>query len=85
MDLRRKVLRELKNANIRAELDDSNETLGKRIRQAEKQKTPYILVVGEKEETASTVAVRSRDNKDQEAMETKNFIARVAKEIIEKK
>jgi len=55
-----KVLQELKDAGIRAEIDESNETLGKRIRSAELQKIPYVLVVGEKEETDGSVAVRVR-------------------------
>jgi len=59
-DYGEKVLTGLKKNNIRTEIDNSNETLGKRIRTAELQKIPYILVVGEKEKKSGTVAVRSR-------------------------
>jgi len=55
-----KVLETLAKADIRAELKPADESLGKRIREAGMQKIPYIVVVGEKEETAGTVAVRSR-------------------------
>lgn len=52
------VLKDLKAAHIRAELAPSDETLGKRIREAELQKIPYVLVIGEKEEANKTVNVR---------------------------
>ncbi|MHB9019944.1 MAG: threonine--tRNA ligase, partial [Minisyncoccota bacterium] len=55
------VLKELIRQGIRAEINDSNETLGKRIRESEMQKIPYILVIGEQEETNKTVAVRQRE------------------------
>ncbi|MFA4890249.1 MAG: threonine--tRNA ligase [Candidatus Paceibacterota bacterium] len=83
-DYGQKVLAELKENNIRAEIDNSNETLGKRIRSAEMQKIPYILVVGEKEQSVNTIAVRSRKgNEDPTPLE--NFIERIKKEISEKK
>jgi threonyl-tRNA synthetase len=70
----------LVHEGIRAELSDANESLGKRVRQAEMQKIPYILVVGEKEETAGTVAVRSRKG-DEGAIPTREFLKRIADEI----
>ncbi|MCX6763990.1 MAG: threonine--tRNA ligase [Candidatus Moranbacteria bacterium] len=79
-----KIFEELKNKDIRAEIDKSSESLGKRIREAEKQKIPYILVVGEKEEKAESVAVRMRENKKQEVMKIKEFIEKIEKEIKEK-
>lgn len=83
-DYGEKVLNELKNNNIRAEIDNSNETLGKRIRNAETQKIPYILVVGEKEKEVNTVAIRPR-NGDQGTSPLGNFIENLKKEILEKK
>lgn len=71
-------------SNIRYEINDSNESLGKRIREAEKQKVPYILVVGEKEEKDKLVAVRPRDGK-QEVMKLENFIEKILEEIDKKK
>ena len=55
-----RVFEELKRAGIRVEISDANETLGKRIREAEMQKIPYVIVVGEKEESVGTVNVRKR-------------------------
>jgi threonyl-tRNA synthetase len=79
----KKVIVKLKENGIRAEIRDENETLGKRIRAAELQKIPYILVVGEKERNANTVAVRSR-KKEEGASSLENFIKRIEKEIREK-
>jgi threonyl-tRNA synthetase len=84
-DYGNKILEELKKNDIRTEIDDSDESLGKRIRNAEKQKIPYILVVGEKEEKAESVAVRSRDTKEQTVLKSPEFIEKVRKEIEEKK
>ena len=73
-------------SSVRASIDNSNESLGKRIRLAEKQKIPYILVVGDKEETDGTVAVRQRgEEKKQEILKTEDFLEKVKKEIEEKK
>ena len=71
--------------SIRSEIDDSNESIGKKIRDAEKQKTPYMLVVGDKESESNSVAVRMRGSKNIKTMEVEKFIERVKKEIEEKK
>lgn len=73
------------NENIRVELDNSDESLGKRIRNAEKQKTPYILVVGEKEKSSESVAMRKRGEGDLGPRKIEEFITDVKKEIEEKK
>ncbi|MDX1631541.1 MAG: threonine--tRNA ligase [Thermoanaerobaculia bacterium] len=62
-----KVCRDLRTADLRIELDDRNEKLGYRIREAQLQKIPYMLVVGGREEDAGTVAVRLRTGEDQGA------------------
>jgi threonyl-tRNA synthetase len=80
----KKVYNALLAAGIRAELSEANESLGKRIRQAELMKIPYVLVVGEKEEAAGTVAVRSRKG-DEGATELKAFIKKISEEVAEKK
>ena len=84
-DYGEKVLSELKSAGIRAEIDKSNETLGKKIRAGKTKKIPYLLVVGEKEKEAETVAVNFRDKKEQETMSLAQFTQLVKKEIEEKK
>lgn len=76
-----KVNEELVKAGIRAELDNTSESLGKRIRNAEKLKTPYILVVGEKEAEAGTVSVRSRGDKDLGAAKLDDFVKQTLEKI----
>lgn len=72
-------------SGIRFEINDSDESLGKRIREAEKQKIPYMLVVGEKEEKDGSVAVRTRGQKDQETMPIERFIEKIRAEIDQRK
>lgn len=79
------INKKLLATSIRSEIDDANETLGKRIAEANKQKIPYILVVGEKEQEAETVAVRSREEKEQKTMNIEEFLEKTKKEIEEKK
>ena len=77
----KEVLEILKAAGIRAEMDDANESLGKKIRNAKTEKIPYLLVVGEKEVEAKTVSVESRDKGKLDAMPVADFISRVTEEI----
>ena len=78
------IVKLLKLGNIRAELADCDETLGKRIRQAQVEKIPYVLVVGEEELNANTVAVKLR-NADLGKMTTADLVEKIRKEIAEKK
>ena len=73
-----KVVKELKDSGIRVELYNSNDTLGKKIRTAELQKIPYMLVVGEKEMTDSTVTARDYATKKQETMKVDAFVKMVS-------
>lgn len=79
-----KVFEELKKVGIRAKLDDRNETLGYRIRDAQKIKVPYIIVAGQKEQDANSIAVRSREGK-QEVLPVEEFVKKVIEEIENKK
>ncbi|MFA5098693.1 MAG: threonine--tRNA ligase [Candidatus Paceibacterota bacterium] len=79
-----KILREMKRENIRAEIPDSNETLGKRIREAELKKIPYILVVGDKEIEANSVSVRQRGKGDLGVLKLNELIEKLKREISEK-
>ncbi|HBT81376.1 threonine--tRNA ligase [Candidatus Giovannonibacteria bacterium RIFCSPHIGHO2_01_FULL_48_47] len=63
-DYSKKVFEALKNKNVRAELDLRNESVGKKIREAELQKIPYLLIIGEKEAASEKVAVRERGKGD---------------------
>lgn len=74
-DYANEVVSKLKLQGIRCEMDDSNESLGKKIRNAEMMKIPYMLVVGEKEVAEKTVTVRDYATKEQKAMTAAEFIA----------
>lgn len=81
----RKIKRQLLEKDIRVELDDSDESLGKKIAEATTQKVPYMLVVGEKEKESDSVAVRHREGKKQEVLKVDEFLKKVEDEIINKK
>lgn len=80
-----KFCEKLKEENIRFELYDQNETVGKKIREAEMQKVPYIAVIGEKEERSKTIAVRRRGEGDLGQMQIERFIKQLREEIENKK
>jgi len=75
LDYAAEVARELKQAGLRVEVDNSNEKLGAKIRNAQLQKIPYMLVVGEKEVAARTVNVRKRTGGEQVSMPIAQFVA----------
>ena len=70
----KKITAELQEKNIRVASDERNESIGKKIREAEMQKIPYILVIGEKEAEASKVAVRERGKRDLGSMAIEEFL-----------
>jgi threonyl-tRNA synthetase len=78
------VYRELKDAGVRVELDDRNEKVGYRIRELETKKVPYMLVLGEKERQAGSVAVRVHRKGDTGTVRRADFLAKVKQEIQEK-
>jgi threonyl-tRNA synthetase len=80
-----KVAELLKNAEIRAEIDDRNEKIGKKIRETELAKIPYMLVLGEKETAESKVAVRRQAKGDLGAMDLEQFMALVKEEVVSRK
>ncbi|MEK4252369.1 threonine--tRNA ligase [Paenibacillus sp. FSL W7-1287] len=79
-----KVTEQLLDAGIRAEVDLRNEKLGYKIREAQLEKSPYMLVVGENEQTAGSVSVRKRGEGDIGSMPLADFIALVQKDIATK-
>lgn len=81
----RNIFQKLSDENIRVVMKESNESLGKRIREAQNQKTNYMLIVGEKEEKAKTVSVREREKGDVGAMKIEKFLNRIKEEIQTKK
>jgi len=79
------IFKKLKENNIRVVMNEASESLGKRIRTAQNQKVNYMLIVGEKEMKAKSVAVRDREKGDLGAMRIEKFLEKVAKEIEDKK
>lgn len=79
----KKVLNLLENHEIRAKLDDRNETIGKKIREAELQKFPFMLIIGEEEEKNGTVSVRKQgeSGKSNTSMKIDEFIQMIQEEI----
>jgi threonyl-tRNA synthetase len=83
MDYAKELNEKLLDAEIRSKVDERNETLGYKIRDAQKDRLPYALIVGAKEVENKTVAVRDRTGK-QEVMSQEEFITKATKEIREK-
>jgi len=81
LDYAKKVEKELRENNIRVELKNENETLGKKIRASEMQKIPYLLIIGDKEIEAQSVSVRQRGKGDLGAIKIDAFQEKVVKEI----
>ncbi len=79
-----KLREDLLNNDIRAEIDLRNEKIGYKIREAQMEKVPYMLIVGDKEVENGTVSVRSRKNGDMGVMKIQEFKELLLKEIQEK-
>ena len=79
------IVKQLKENNIRVELKNENETLGKKIREAEMQKIPYLLIAGDKEISTKTVSIRERGKGDVGTMAIDKFIEKIREEIKNKK
>ncbi|MFZ3043786.1 MAG: threonine--tRNA ligase [Minisyncoccia bacterium] len=84
VDFAKHILHSLRGAGIRADLDEANESLGKKIRNAKTEKIPYLLVVGDAEVAAKSVSVESRDAGKLDVMPVADFVARAQKEIAER-
>ena len=80
-----KIKEEMLQEGIRVEVDDRNEKTGYKIREAQLQKIPYMLIVGDKEIETNTVSVRSSQNGDLGTKDIKEFIEEIKQEIKEKK
>ena len=81
LEYARKIEAEYRKAGIRIEVDDRNEKIGYKIREAQLQKIPYMLVVGDKEIEANAVAVRSRKEGDLGQVNKEEFLERMQEEI----
>ena len=81
LDYAKEVTNKLRANRIRVELDDRNEKIGYKIREAQLEKVPYMLIVGEKEVNSETVGVRSRKDGDVGAIAVDEFIKNIKEEI----
>ena len=84
MDASTEIAAKLEKAGLRVETDLRNEKIGFKIREAQMQKIPYMLIVGDKEVENGVVAVRSRKGGDLGTMSLEEFMARIEKEVREK-
>ncbi len=75
----------LEKEDIRVEIDESSESLGKKIHNAELEKIPYMIIVGDKEKSAKKISVRSKKDGDLGSLDVGKFVEKLKKEIEEKK
>jgi threonyl-tRNA synthetase len=84
LDYARKLEAELKSDGLRVEVDDQSGTVNHKIRQAQLNKVPYMLIVGDKEVAAETVSVRCRSGEQQNNLPLSSFRGTISKAIIDK-
>ena len=82
-DYAKKVSNVLNNSDIRTVLDDRNEKIGRKIRDNELKRIPFLLIVGEKEAETNSVSVRKQGDGDKGSMEIEQFISFINKEVEE--
>jgi len=85
MDYAKDVLQKLKKADIRAEIDDRSEKIGKKIRDTELMKVPYMLVVGEKEVNENKASIRRQGKGDLGAKSVDEFLNEIVTEVKERR
>lgn len=78
------ILKKLKNNKIRAEIDVRNETLGARVRDAQNEKVPYMIIIGQKEVDENYITLRKRNSKDLEKMSIEEFLSSTTNKIAHK-
>ena len=79
------MIQELKKNHIRTQYMEASDSLGKRIREGEGQRIPYLLVVGDKEKESQNVAVRNVGSKEQRVIPLKEFIEKTVRDIAERR
>ena len=80
-DYAREMMQKLQDIGVRCEIDDRSEKIGFKIRAAQMEKIPYMILVGDKDIEAKTISVRSRKNGDEGAVSIDEFVARIKEEI----
>ncbi len=84
LDMRSLSQRLCPSLDIRVEVEEANETLGYKIRKAQMEKVPYMIIVGDQEMKGHTISVRSRKNGDQGTQSLPMFVANLIREIKER-
>ena len=84
LDYSRSILKLLLDQQIRATIDETSDKIGAKIRLAQLEKVPYMLVLGAREEQAGEIAVRSRKNGDEGALSASEFVKRIEMEVKER-
>ena len=84
-DYAKKIYNNLKSQGIRAELDDRNEKVGYKIREAMSMKIPYLIIVGDEEESSDTISIRGRGFENKSGLKLSDFAERLHEEIASKK
>ncbi len=85
MNYANEVKKQLRKAGVRVEIDERQEKIGKKIREAELAKIPYMLVIGEKEATENKISIRKQGKGDAGQQTVEEFITNIANEIFERK
>ncbi len=80
----KEVFKKMREAKIRVELDNRSETIGRKVRDAQLQKVPYMITLGDKEEENKTLAIRTRDGKVKFGVKVEDFIKQIVREIKER-
>jgi threonyl-tRNA synthetase len=80
-DYAKRVVAELNDMDVRAIIDERNEKIGKKIRDNELKRIPYLLIVGEKEEATGEVSVRKQGEGDQGSKKITTFAADILNEV----
>ena len=75
------ILRKFQKGNVRIDVDDRNETIGKKIRDAETEWIPYVIVIGDKELKEGKISVRVRGKKEVELTDAKTLLKQIASQI----
>lgn len=81
MDYSNDIKTALRSKGIRAELNQADETLNSRIRKAQTMKVPYMLIIGDQEQSSQTISIRNRNNKQSKNVQLQNFIDKLTQSI----
>jgi len=84
-DYAKQVYKKLKVASVRVELDVSDKTMEYKVRDAQMQKIPYMLIVGKREKESKKISIRTREGKQENSVDLEEFIANIKKEITERR